>query len=239
MRQLITKSQADQIISVLQRPDDARIYDGSTQAPLKFQLMTFSVTAGKLETAPFKVAFPFKGVYVVEASHPSVFVYLKPETESTYQSSIKLKPKDVLNFPFPIAGANIWWTGQSVTGVNGVSAWTITLCFIIEGEIKSGTVAQIEGVHTDQYDTYTQTRTTLGAATAGQVTFNSGGTGLGASILQNVTGADIWLGGSAVTNAGATRGILVQDGQTFTWNNKSDLYAYSVAGGDVITITEY
>lgn len=140
--------------------------------------------------------------------------------------------KDAWGLGYPINACYIHWAAQS--------GKTITLQFFLNSDFRSGSqISQNSGgVSIVEGTSSSFASTTLSAATAAAL-------GLGALSTRNVatyyndTGAVLFVGSDAtVTNAGATKGIPVQPGDSIVWKNTAALYGYSVAGGVVEYLEE-
>ncbi len=57
-------------------------------------------------------------------------------------------------------------------------------------------------------------------------------------LVQNNTGAILYVGPTGLTNSGATIGIAIAVGGSLIWNNTAALFGYSVAGGTAVAISE-
>ncbi len=249
MNQIWTQSDAKRIVEAAQLIQRATIAQGGTDHPTEFQLVRFTLTAGTaLDRAIAKaVSFPFKSLYVMASSHPSLQVKFLPNTLDSLQSAMTLSAGDSLSFSNPLAKGYVYWDSQSP----GPTSLTVDILFSVTGDIKSGSLTSVRGgVKTDMYNSAINTNLTLvGAATAvpisDPVAFTQVPSYVANNIdrqvlIQNMTGADLFLGSlSTVTNAGATKGFTLSDGDSFRWNNKAILYGYSVAGGVVNLTIEY
>lgn len=230
MKEVINNQSAELALAPQRAIDQARIYEGGTQKPFGLQSIVLDLSADQLVTNPFKVSFPFKSLYIMDASDPNAYVYFKPETDNTYQSAVKLQLKDILNAGFPIAGGNFYWDAQS--------GKSITVIFSVEMEFRSGSQVQntTGGVTLADGTGFTTTVTTLAAASATAALAQSFTRKV--ATIQNNSGASIWVGPSTVTNGSTTLGFEIGAGQSFQWRNSQALYAYSVLGGDILILEE-
>ena len=143
------------------------------------------------------------------------------------QSSLQTKLHDSWINEFPVAEAYLDWSAQA--------GKTMTIVFFLESEYRSGSQISVTGGGVSLVDGSTitgPTRVTLSAATAGIIA--PADSLRKVATLYNDSGADIFIGDSTVTNAGATKGIPFPNGTILYWKNTGNLYGYSVAGGNVI-----
>ena len=208
----------------------AEIFEDSTSNPFEVQVIDLTLTTARTPENPYRVGFPFKSVFVREATDGTVSVDLRPTTNDSFQSPVKLKLNDSLIMGRPVSEAFLSWSAQA--------GKTIQLVFFVTSEFRSGSqVSQnAGGVSISDGTAFVNAQLTLVAATALSV-FASDSTRKKGT-LQNTTGASIWVGASTVTNSGATIGIEVPSGGIFYWSNTAQLYAYSVGGGLVTTMSE-
>lgn len=215
---------------ILQRADElkrARIQNDIAQRPFQVQRLVLDLTSARLETDPLIISFPFRSIFVQDATDNGVSVNFRPTTTDSIQSYFGLKKNDSWNVDTAISRGYLHWSAQS--------GKTITLIFFTDAEFKSGSqisvnsggVAISEGSVADA-----TTRVTLAATTAAAIAPANADRNV--CLLENATGADLYVSGAnTVTDSGATRGIKIASGDYFEWRNTAALYGYSVAGGDV------
>lgn len=219
--------------AILQSANDtlkARILTGINSSLFEVQKVVIDLTSARLETNPYEIKFPFKSFWVQDATDSNVSVSFKPGTVDQYQSAFEIQKNDSWSSDYPTTAAFLHWSAQS--------GKSITIIFFVSSEFKSGTQQTVTsgGVSITNGDAISTAVVTLAAATAAAAFAAS--TTRKRGLLQNNSGASIWIGPSTVTNSGATLGLEVQAGDTYAHNNASALYAYSVAGGDVLAFTE-
>lgn len=222
----MTPDQVDQILSALQRPDRARITDGTYNKPFNVQSMTLSLDTAKLSTAPQKISFPFSSVFIANATDTTVNVNVQLFGQDSMNSTFQMKKNDAFTMPFPISEAYLSWPAQA--------GKTITIVFFVSGEFRPGSQISVinGGINISE-----------GSAVAlgGQVTLLAATAALIAPILstrnvawiQNKTGADLYLGDASITDSGATEGIKVPPDYIISWKSTAGLYGYSTLGGVV------
>lgn len=223
MKELITQESAQAVVDLARQLSKASIFLGSTQKPFDVQSVTLDLSTARLSTSPFRVGFPFKSVYISAATDVLANINMLPNTQDSFQSSVPFKLNDSWTRSEPLSEAYFYWSAQS--------GKTITIHFFVDSEFRSGSQISVTGggVSIVEGSSFTTTRVDLTAATATAV-LASDSTRKTCSI-QNNTGADVWFGGSSVSNTGTNLGLKVAAGATFIYKNTSALYAYSVAGG--------
>lgn len=230
MADILTSDLAARILYEVRAKQRADIFTDTTEVPFEVQTLTLTLTTAKTTEDPYPINFPFRSVFIRDATDASVSVKLKPSTRNSYQSTIDLRLNDSWGKDRPISSASLSWDAQS--------GKTITLVFFVESEFRSGSqVSQnAGGVSISDGTAFTTARVALTAATATSVFATSSTRKKGT--IQNTTGASIWVGDSTVTNSGSTMGLEVPTGGIFYWNNSAALYAYSVLASTVTTMTE-
>lgn len=228
----MTKEMSDSILNMADEIKRASIFEGNTQRPFSIQTIVLALDTARLETDPYRIGFPFKSVFIADATDISVTVSMKPGARDSFQSAFPLIKKDSWSVNNPVNEAFLYWSAQS--------GKTITLVFFTDSEFKSG--SQISqnagGVNINEGSSTTaMAQVTLAAATATPIIPTDSLRIV--SIIQNKTGADLWVGGSnTVTNSGATEGIKIPADGIIYWRNTANLHGYSVAGGTVSYFTE-
>lgn len=209
----------------------AEIFDGTTVNPFEVQSLTLDLSTARLSTDPLLIGFPFRSLFMRSATDNSVAVTFRPQTRDSFQSGVDLKLNDSLDFDIQQSGGYLSWAAQS--------GKSITIVFFVNARFVSGSqVSQTAGgVAIVDGSSFTRTVTTLAAATATSIL--STDTTRKISNIQNNTGASIFVGDSTITGSGATVGYEVAAGSTFQWRNTAQLYAYSVAGGPILLLTEF
>lgn len=223
MKEVITQESAQAVVDLANQLKKASVFISTTQKPFGVQSITLDLSTARLQTQAFRVGFPFKSVYVSAATDVLANVVLVPTTQDSYQSGIPFKLNDSWTMDEPTAQAYIYWSAQS--------GKTITLHFFVESEFRSGSQISVTGggVSVIEGSTTTTALVDLTAATATSVL--AADSTRKCATIQNNTGADIWVGGSSVSNTGANLGYKVPSGGTFIFKNTGTLYAYGVAGG--------
>lgn len=212
----------------LKEADEAAIFAGSVNQGAEVRVVEYDLATAQLETNPKPVGFAFRSFIVFDATDTSATISMRLGTRDSYQDAFDItKTTSTFELPYPVNNAFLHWTAQ--TGK------TMTLIYFRSGKMTlnrtSTAVTAGEGSAIGA-----PVQVTLVAATAAAILPASGSRNT--AIAQNNTGADIWVGDSTVTNAGATLGIRYSNGERIIWKNTAALYAYSVAGGVVSTVEE-
>lgn len=231
MSEIMTPAAAAEILSRLLETAKASIFEGATQKPFEVQSETIDLSTAKPDSDPKRIGFPFRSIYVADASDVYATLNMRPNSRDTIQSAIPFKKNDSWSKDLPIAEAYLSWPAQP-------GKW-ITILYFVSSEFKSGSQISVTGGGVSLVDGSAVTGPTqvvLPPATATIVAPVSS-TRKKASI-QNKTGASIYIGGSTVTATGTTEGIEIPNGAIISWQNTGALYAYSVAGGNVARIDE-
>ena len=223
MSDVMTREVAELVLSKARELINARIFEGSTQRPFQVQKMVIDLTTATLSTRPLKIGFPFRSLYVQDATDVLVNIDMQIGTQDSLQSPFTIKRNDVWTHEFAVSEAYLSWSAQS--------GKTITLVFFTDSEFRSGSQISVTGGGVSIVDgsTSSTSRVDLTAATATSVlTANSSRK---VATIQNKTGADVWFGGSSVSSTGANLGLKVVAGGSLVFRNTGTLYAYSVLGG--------
>ena len=228
---IMTAELAKAILNEMNIQKKAEIFQGSTASLFEIQTMTLDLSTATPVTAPLRIGFPFKSLFVRSATDNTTSITLRPLTADSYQSGVDLKLNDSLDFDQQQASGFLTWTAQS--------GKSVTLVFFVNASFKSGSqVSQTAGgVAIVDGSSFTRTITTLAAATATSILAQD--TTRKMCSIQNNTGAPLYVGDSAITNSGSTIGYEIAAGATFQWRNTAQLYAYSVAGGPILLLSEF
>jgi hypothetical protein len=185
--------------------------------------MTLALDTAKPDSQPLKIGFPFKALWVQDATDSAVVVNIRVGGRDLTNSPFKLRLNDVWKSDDPMAEAYLDWPAQ--TGKS------VTILYSINSDFTSGRNVSVNsgGVSINEGDSFTTAQVTMTAATATLIKASLSSRKVLA--VQNNTGADLWVGGSAVSNTGANQGIKVVANGIFYWRNTAALYGYSVAGG--------
>lgn len=230
MRELFSAEDVHLLLQDAKRRRGAQIAEAISQRPNTIQSITLDLTSQKLESAPYSIKFPFKSIYIQDASDTLVEVYMKPGNQDSIQSPIILRRNDSLVFDAPIPNAFFHWDAQANKEIN--------IVFFTDAEFRSGSQISVTGGGVSIIDGSTVSTSVATLAVAATTQIVASNSSRKVVSIQNNTGADIWVGDSAVTNSGATLGYKVLTGATFQWRNTGALYGYSIGGGDLLLLVE-
>lgn len=180
---------------------------------------------------PLEVLFPFRSVFVEQASDANTFFFLKPSNREDMQKPFRMGLKDSWALPYQIPKCFLHWDAQP--------GKTAELVFFADAEFRSGSQISVTsgGVSVSDGSTVSgPTQVVLAAGVAGiiapQLLTRK------VAIIQNKTGNDFFIGAATVTGSGATEGIKIPDGAIIEHRNTGALYGFSAGGGKVHRIEE-
>lgn len=180
---------------------------------------------------PFEVSFPFRSVFVEQASDANTFFYLKPSNREDMQKPFRMGLKDSWSLPYQLPRCFLHWSAQP--------GKTVELVFFADAEFRSGSQISVTsgGISISEGSTLTgPTQVVLTAGVAGIITPQLLTRKI--AVIQNKTGSDMFIGGAAVTGSGSTEGIKLPDGFVIEWRNTGALYGFSSSGGNVHRLEE-
>ena len=219
------------IVDAAARLDNARIADQISNQDFKVQRIDIDLSTARTRGAPFRIGFPFKSIFVQSATDVYAEVSMVLGSIDSFQSAFTIKMNSSLKVDYPVPQAFLYWEAQS--------GKTMTIIAFVDAEFSSGSQISVTGggVSIIEGSSITgPTQVVLSAATAAAIA--PADTLRKVATLQNKTGADLYIGGSTVTNSGATEGIKIEPDAIFYWRNTAALYGYSVAGGNVHRLEE-
>jgi hypothetical protein len=230
-REVLTPEEVNLILQGAGLLKRAQIFEGNTQHPLKVIPITIALDTAKLSTDPFKIGFPFKSLFVSDATDTAVQVSLIPGARDSLQGAITLSKKDSWDSDAMVAEAYLYWSAQA--------SKSITLLFFVDSSFRSGSQISVTagGVSISSGSSATQASVNLAATTAAAIA-PALSTRKQATI-QNLSGADLYVGAdNTITDTASTGSIRIADGGIIVWQNTGALYGYSVAGGRVNRLEE-
>lgn len=224
----------DDVVAIVDqafRKDDALVaFQRASRPPGVLAIDLPTLTTARERNNALEFSSPFKSIYVESATDSSVEVYMLLNSKENHMVPIKLGLNTSFELDFPVNKAFFYWAAQANK--------SMTLRAFTDARYRSGTLVSVNagGISINDGSVIgAASRTTLSAATAAIIAAQNLNRKCG--LLQNNTGADIWIAGtSAVTNTGATRGIKISDGVVYELRNTGAVYGYSVAGGDVTLV---
>lgn len=205
----------------LTKPDDAAIFASSVGIQNEVRSLTLSLDTAVLSTQPYAISFPFRSLYVVDATDSNVEISLRIATIDSFQDAIPLRENTSYVLPFSTSKAFLHWSAQT--------SKTIKILFFVHGEFSTNTVQSIQSgsVTTSDGVTVTEVAKATVATTAGAL-FAADSTRT-KMLISNFGAVDIFLGGtSAVTlDTGGFPGIKLSPGSSFAWETVAACYAIS------------
>lgn len=222
---------AHNLIARHEEYDQARILANPGDRRQTIQRITLNLATAKAEHDPYIIRFPFKSLFIAEATDTSSKVYLKPGTLDDHQDSMPLSLRDSWGLDYPINPAALFWDAQP--------GKTMQILFFLDSKFVSGSIVSRTsgGVSISEGESVSApSSVTLIAATAAAIVPQN--LNRKVATIQNKTTAGLYIGDSTVTNTGATEGIEIPIGGIIEWKNTGALYGYSVGGGKVTYIEE-
>lgn len=127
----VTKDQALQILRDFYRIDQASIQISQADTPYESAVITLDLSkSGFTRDNPFPISFPYKSIYVSDATDASAKCFLLPDTIDSFQGGILLQLKDSINFETKKAKSYLYWEAQA--------GKTITLTIFMSARFESG-----------------------------------------------------------------------------------------------------
>lgn len=227
-KEVISKDIADQILNLASQVDKASVFDANTQRPNEVIVVDIDLSVARLETDPKIIKFPFKSVYVVQASDTAALINLKPISRDSSQGSIPFRDKDSWKLDRQITDCYIHWDAQA--------GKTMKLIFFVNSSFESGSfvtviqggVAVIEGNSSE-----------MERVSGDEVEFQICALNLNRKILRFKNISDWPVRVSTVTPVDANNSWAVPSGATFEWRNTEPLYGKSVGLPGVNTVPMY
>lgn len=215
-------SQMQDLVRRSKSLQEANIYEGNTTPQKEVELLSgLDLTTARLRGNEFAIGFPFRSIYVRDASDSSTELFLLLNTQDTWQPAIRLRKNDVFTLSAPTAKAWLYWAAQS--------GKTVDLQFTLTSVFSPGNflVSNTSGL-----DGTAIASDAKGGVTTSAAILVAGNTSRKQTTVFNDTGATMYIGGSGVTlPAGANPGIPIFDQQSFVWKNTAALYV--IAAGAV------
>ncbi len=199
--------------------------------PVQGFKVPIDLSVARSENDPLVVSYAFKSVFMPVASDPSVVLKFKPVSKDADHTAFPMNLRDSFALDYQVPQAFIHWDAQP--------GKTAELMFFADGEFRSGSQLSVSsgGVSiTEGASASGPISVTLAANTAGIIApqnFNRK-----AALLQNKTGADLFIAGDNTVNATTNEGLTVPNGGFFVWKNTAALWGFSVLGGKVTRIEE-
>jgi hypothetical protein len=188
----------------------AALIEGIEHTPFEVRTIEKQLDVAVNEAQAIAVGFPFRSVFVIDATDSAVYVNLKPQTQDSFQGSIKLSKKDSLVFELPQSAGYLWWPAQP--------GKTITIVLFVTAEFRPGnflvtSTSAIEG---------SAVRTLIPVSTiVGTFLILPANSSRKKATIYNGSGSTVWMGDSAVTYGS---GVPIETGAFIEWKNTAALY---------------
>lgn len=182
---------------------------------------------------PYQINTPFDGFYVAGATDAVTTVSMTLGTDSSNadKNTFPLKASDAAKLSSPVKGALLTWSAQ--TGK------TITIVFFLGIDFKSGSyLNQFVGSTSIINGTSVVTGTLAAGGASASVTVTNAAAvqlcpiNLVRAELVFYTDQSIWIGDAAVA---VGRGVLINAGERFSFQNTGALYAIAVGANATVT----
>lgn len=210
----------------------AELEASKTRAPFNVQIVTIDLTSARTQGNEYSLQLPLKAIFVRDASDPNTYVNAAFHSNDALHmdSSIKMKLNDAFSLPMTAQKTFLTWPAQA--------GKSITLYLILEGDFRPGSQISVNagGVSINSGSSFTHTPVVTLAAATPTVLF-AANTSRKQGTVVNDSGATLYLG-DATLDATTHKGLPIADGQSFIWQNTAALYAYSVAGCNLVTLEE-
>lgn len=223
-KKYLTEDSFRAILDDFYKADKASIAQSNSNTPFELKTITIPLDNEVARTSAYRIGFPFKSLYVAQATDANVTVNFVPDSNDIYQDAVPLSNKDSLTFDTAKGEAYLYWGAQP--------AKTITLCFFIRGQFKSGSyLTQAIGSSASSLTL----RNPVTVNTSATLVASSNATRT-AMTLYNSGATDCYIGNSTVTTS---NGILLASGERVKiTQNISAYYAIVSAGTTTIRILE-
>ena len=228
MNDLFSRQDASDLVAAASRLDRARIADQSATRPFSVQQIVLDLSTACDRTQPYRIGFPFKSLFVQDASDVFANVSCVLGSNDSLQSPFKLKHNASIEMDHPVNEAFLFWEAQA--------GKSMTLIAFVEARFRTGSQISVSGggVSINDGSTATLSSATLAATTATEIA--AADTQRKKASIYNDTGDTLYLGpDNTVTDS---TGIPLADGNIIYWQNTAALYGYSVAGGDIRKLEE-
>jgi hypothetical protein len=211
--------------------DQASIEVKKALRPQNVFKIVLDLSKAKPEGDAYVINKPFKSFTMQKSTSPSALISVRPTTNTSEQDAFDVGPKDSWGVSMSVPKAYIHWDAQP-----GV---VVTLVFFSDAEFRSGSQLSLNagGVSINEGSSITQLApVVLAPATITQIMPQNLFRNVG--LVINDTAADMYVGDATVTNAGATKGMILKAGDTLKWRNTAALFGYSVLGGTIQRIEQ-
>ena len=210
------KNELRQIIREENKSQNAQIFLADIENP--FQVHTEVLDLGTAVSAnnPKVFNFPFKCVAFIKGTDTSLEVSGVLNSNDNGFSSVPFKNNSSLYSERMFGGLYLSWAAQP--------GKSVTICLFLNAKFESGSFVNDGTVTVSVPSGMTLINPALASGSQLLLAQNLNRSKV---IIQNNSGADIYIGGSAVSNAGASRGLLLTSGVDITLEVTDAIYIYS------------
>lgn len=227
---MIDLKQLDQISRQNNSERAAQIREADIKNPFEIQKYVFDLTTAKDEFSPFNIGFPFKSISFEDGSDNGTYVEVKFNSNDSGGTKKKFQTNSGLSTDRMFSECFISWpaqSGKSITCYVYLTSKYVSGSLINSGTVTTSNPSVLAG----------PTRVVLSAVTA-TIIVPADTTNRNA-IVQNKTGADLYVGGSTIgAVGGVSEGLLVPVNGLYYHQNTAALYGWSVAGGNISYVRE-
>nr|BFD59654.1 hypothetical protein CKG001_17610 [Bdellovibrio sp. CKG001] len=209
----------------------ASIQVQAAQRPQNVFRVVLDLSKERSEDDPYSVLKHFKSVLFESSTDQKAEIFMRPISKSQEQDYFALRYRDSWAVSTVVANAHFHWSKQP-----GVK---VTLVFFSDAEFRSGSQMSITsgGVSINEGSSVSgPLHVNLAAGVAAEIApqdfFRK------VAVIQNKTGADLFLGANNTVNATTNEGLKVPPDGFFEWRNTGALYGFSSGGGKVSRIEE-
>lgn len=216
----VTKEELLQLIETKNKDIASQIYNTAINNPFELQLFTIDLSVARTLANPFEIPFAFKSIAFKDGTTVNSNCSVQFNSKDSGLSSLNFKSNDNLSSDFMFDSAYITNTAQPGQSI---------VCYVfVKSTFRSGSYINSGTVQIAPAAAFNITNPVLAAASATSIIAQN--TSRQKFTVQNKTGASVWLGGSTVTNTGATTGLELINGNSVEILSTAQWYAYSVAG---------
>jgi len=113
----MTPEEARAIVTQAQNVFDASIADQQRTSPKEIQSLPLDLTVGRSRANALKLSFPFKSLFMEQATDINTFVYVIPISNDTGNDPIRMGLRDIYKNEFGFRECYIYWDAQSSKSV--------------------------------------------------------------------------------------------------------------------------
>jgi hypothetical protein len=196
--------------------------------------LTLALDTAQLRTDPYRISFGFSSFVVLDSTDSSVSINARIGSEDTNVDPFPLRKNSSLDLPGPIQKMFLDWPAQA--------GKTISILFLLEGNFKTNQLVSTVSANVNLDDGGTVTTQAGAQVLAAGGTLFAQDTTRNLMLIQNNSGASIWVGSTGVTVAGGAKpGIEIPSGGYYEWRSTAACVAIAAAdtGTTDISLTKF